>query len=59
MCIIKLSVYVTKQSEYRVEYKMFGFSQNVCAFGKTSKRERLGFCGFVSVEYVHKGKRFL
>ena len=44
--MLKPSVYVTKRSEYCVEYSGSGLQQNVCAVGNISKRERLGLFGF-------------
>ena len=45
VCILKPSVYVTKRSEYCVEWSASGLPQKVCAVGKTSKRERPGLLG--------------
>ena len=38
-------MYVTKRSEYCVEYRGSGLPQKVCAVGKTSNLERLGLFG--------------
>ena len=54
VCMLKPLVYVTKRSEYRVVKRGSGLPQNVRAFGKTSKRERLELLGFLSVEHVNK-----